>query len=118
MVDLLDSEWEVDVETERLSGESRRTTIWVVVDEGEVFIRSWLGERGRWYRDALRSPGRLTLRVAGQRVPVTARHVDDPALIERCSRALARKYRGDPSTPAMLAPEVLGSTLLLERRTE
>ena len=33
--------------------------IWVVVADDEVFVRSWRGAMGRWYRDlaAVRSPG-------------------------------------------------------------
>jgi hypothetical protein len=25
--------------------------IWVVVADDEVFVRSWLGAKGRWYKD-------------------------------------------------------------------
>ena len=25
--------------------------IWIVVADDEVFVRSWLGAKGRWYRD-------------------------------------------------------------------
>ena len=49
---LLDETKEVRIETRR-DGDSpeHRTIIWVVVVEGEVFVRSVRGQRGRWYRE-------------------------------------------------------------------
>jgi hypothetical protein len=116
LVELLDHEPEVDVETERANGRPRRTTVWVVVDGSQVFIRSWLGERGRWYREALALPERMAVHVAGRRVPVRAVPARDAQSIERCSRGLKAKYPDSPSTPAMVAPAVLGTTLRLEPR--
>jgi hypothetical protein len=40
--------------------------IWVVVADDEVFVRSWLGARGRWYRD-LAAGGPWSLPAAGWR---------------------------------------------------
>ena len=40
--------------------------IWVVVADDEVFVRSWLGPRGRWYRD-LAAGGPATLEFADRR---------------------------------------------------
>ena len=40
--------------------------IWVVVADDEVFVRSWLGAKGRWYRD-LAAGGPATLEFAGRR---------------------------------------------------
>ncbi len=55
---LLDRELEIDIETVRQDGRPKRTTIWIVVDDGEVFVRSWLGDRGHWYRHARVRPTR------------------------------------------------------------
>ena len=41
--------------------------IWVVVADDEVFVRSWLGDKGRWYRD-LATGGPATLEFAGHRL--------------------------------------------------
>jgi hypothetical protein len=38
--------------------------IWVVVDGDDVFVRSWLGTKGRWYKD-LATGGPATLEFAG-----------------------------------------------------
>ena len=41
--------------------------IWIVVAGDEVFVRSWLGARGRWYRD-LKAGGPAILEFAGRRI--------------------------------------------------
>ncbi len=45
--------------------------IWVVVSDDKVFVRSWLGARGRWYKD-LAAGGPAALEFAGRRLPVQA----------------------------------------------
>ena len=45
--------------------------IWVVVEGDGVFVRSWLGARGRWYKD-LAAGGAATLEFTGHRLPVKA----------------------------------------------
>jgi len=45
--------------------------IWVVVADDEVFVRSWRGARGRWYRD-LAAGGPATLEFAGRRQAIQA----------------------------------------------
>ena len=54
---LLDETREVRIETRR-DGDSpeHRTIIWVVVVEGEVFVRSVRGAKGRWYREISSNP--------------------------------------------------------------
>ena len=108
----LTSEAEVDIETTRKHGESRRTTIWVVVDGSDVFIRSVRGSTGRWYRDVSVRP-EAGLWVDGERIPVQAVRASDAESVGRCSDAFARKYAGDLSTPSMIRPETLGTTLRL-----
>ena len=89
-----------------------RTVIRVVVDGGEVFVRSVRGPRGRWYRELLVWPdGALHVRRAS--LAVRAIPAADAASIERCSRALEHKYAGDPALGSMLRPETLPTTLRL-----
>ena len=52
--------------------------IWVVVADDEVFVRSWRGAKGRWYRD-LAAGGPATLEVAGSRLAVQALPASDQA---------------------------------------
>jgi hypothetical protein len=102
----------VVVET-RSGDRSIGTIIWVVVDDGDVFVRSVRGESGRWYQRALADP-EVTLRVGDQRLPFRAVAATDPGSVERVSEALRRKYKPGGSLDSMLHPETLGTTLRLE----
>lgn len=113
-LDLLRGAHEVRIETARGEGAPvHRTIIWVVVDDRDrVLIRTYRGPGSRWYREAL-SSGRCRLLVDGHALEFRLEEADDPERIAACSAALAAKYQGDPSTPAMLRDEVLGTTLQL-----
>ena len=89
--------------------------IWVVVDGEDVFVRSWAGTRGRWYRD-LAAGGPATLEFAGRRLAVQAVPAGDAASIERTSRGILRKYRRSSHTQEMVRAEILPTTLRLEPR--
>jgi hypothetical protein len=112
-LDLLERELEVDIETVSAGQEPHRTTIWVVVEDGVVYVRSWRGAGARWYREIIDEP-RGALHVAGARLPVVALPASDPSSVAACSAGLRRKYTGDPSTPAMVRAEILDTTLRLE----
>ena len=101
-LDLLEREKEVRIETMRPDGSIRRTIIWVLVDQEEVFVRSWKGDRGYWYQAALDAPAAVALTVGEMRLPVTAVLADDPESVERCTQALQRKYKGRASTLSMI----------------
>ena len=45
----IDAAEEVRIETQAPGGDIHRTIIWIMVDDGEVFVRSVNGEDGRWY---------------------------------------------------------------------
>lgn len=102
---------EVVIETRR-GDRSFDTIIWVVVDDGDVFVRSVLGEEGRWYQRALADPN-VALDFGDDRVNFVAVPANDPTSIERTSDALSRKYRGR-SLENMLLPKTLGTTLRLD----
>ncbi len=106
-------EEEVDIETWSAAGEPHRTIVWVVVHDAKVYVRSYRGERGRWYRE-IRTEPHGTLIVAGERVPVQAVPAGDEESIAACSATLERKYADDPALRAMLHPDVLGTTLRLD----
>lgn len=110
----LDAELETDIQTQRPDGSTRQTTIWVLVDRDDVFVRSWKGDRGYWYQSATEPGAQVALIVNGEPRPVTVHTATDPESIERCSAALRRKYAGDPSLAGMLRSEILGTTLRLE----
>lgn len=88
------------------------TIIWVVVDSGDVFVRSVRGESGKWYQRVLANP-EVALRVGDDRLHFQAVAAADPDSVERVSAALRRKYPPGGSLDSMLRPETLGTTLLL-----
>lgn len=105
----------VRIETSAAAGRPlHQATIWVVVDPtGRVLVRSWRGERGRWFRELTANPsGRL--RIGDRWVAIRAEVAADPERVEACSRGLRGKYataRG--SLAEMLVDEVLPTTLEL-----
>jgi len=114
MLRRLDELLEVDIETVRPDGTSRRTVIWIMVDGEDVFVRSWRGDRGYWYQSATEPDANVALIIDGGRVPVTVHDATDDRSIKRASLQLERKYATDASLPGMLRPGVLGTTLRLE----
>jgi hypothetical protein len=89
--------------------------IWITVADDEVFVRSWLGAKGRWYRDlAASSPA--TLEFAGRRIEVRAFPASDTASITRASAEFLRKYEPSPHAREMVRAEILPTTLRLEPR--
>ena len=89
--------------------------IWVVVAGEEVFVRSWRGTKGRWFRD-LAEGGPATLEFAGRRLAVQAIPANEPAAVARASREFLRKYQPSPHAQEMVRAEILPTTLRLEPR--
>jgi hypothetical protein len=117
VLDLLDRAIEVDVVTSRRDGSESRLPIWVVVADGEAYVRSFKGEQGAWYRRA-RADGRATIEAEGRSVPVALEPEDDPEVNRRISEELQRKYgeRSPRPTAIMVNPEVSATTLRLAGR--
>ena len=105
VIHMLDRQREVHVATPR-----KRLPIWAVVVDGEAYVRSYRGERGAWYRRALRE-GRVEIEGIEARVE----HERDPEVNERISDAFRAKYgkRSPGSTDTMVTPEVAATTLRL-----
>jgi hypothetical protein len=101
------------IRTDRHPGSS--VVIWVVVDGDDVFVRSWLGARGRWYRD-LAAGGPATLEFAGSQLAVQAIPAGDPDSIARTSREILQKYRHSSHAQEMVRDEILPTTLRLAPR--
>jgi hypothetical protein len=105
---------EVDIETRRSDDAPvHRTTIWAVVDDGDVFVRSLRGTAGRWYRELTANPAAV-LHVTGEPVPVRAVAAKDPDSIERATAGFRRKYADSPSLDSMIRDEILDTTVRLE----
>jgi hypothetical protein len=101
------------IRTEKHPGSA--VVIWVVAAGDEVFVRSWAGTRGRWYRD-LAAGGPATLEFGGRRLAVQAFPAADPDQVARCSREFLTKYRHSSHAQEMVRDEILATTLRLEPR--
>ena len=112
-LDLLATAKEIRVETRSATGEVHKTIVWPLVRDGVVYLRSYKGPSGRWYREALADPEIALLfdrrRISARAVPAT-----DAMSVEACSAALREKYRRSYSLDAMLDPDVLPTTLRIE----
>jgi hypothetical protein len=106
----------------RRSGRPARVTIWIWGDGRRLYIRSG-GGMGRDWPQNLLAKGHGILYVAGQDIPVRARHVTDPAEARKGAEWIHHKYgaslqasaEGEPLTPAEqatfeLTPESSAST--------
>ncbi len=105
---------EVDIET-RAGPESpvHRTTIWIVVDdEDRALIRTYRGPNSRWYREVVAEPD-CVLHAGRRALPVRAVPAADPDRVEAYSAAMLRKYRSSRSAQAMVADDLLPTTLEL-----
>lgn len=104
----------IQIETKRRSGRPRLTIIWVVVEGGEVFVRSVRGKSGRWYQAAVRD-GEAVVHVDGSAVPVTVHEAADDDSVRRCTEALTQKYRTSrASLASMVRDDILDTTLRIE----
>jgi hypothetical protein len=112
----IDSAREVEIETRRGEGAPvHRTIIWAVVDDGDVYVRSLHGTKGRWYRELMADPAAV-VHVEDDAFPVRAVQATDPESIERTSDALRRKYSDSRALDPMLADDILDTTVRLEPR--
>ena len=103
---------EIDIAPQQETGAvGSLTTIWVVRVGDGIYVRSYRGTAGHWYRAARRTrEGRI--RVAGVERAVTfdADHHTDTATIDAAYRA---KYGRSSYVDTMVTPAVAGTTLRL-----
>jgi len=112
-LELLEGTREIRIETRQPDGPVHSAIIWVVVDGEDVFVRSWLGERARWYREAVANPV-VTIVAGDRRLPAHPVQATDPDSVRRCSDGFLTKYRKSKSAQSMVAEDILDTTLRLE----
>jgi hypothetical protein len=78
----------VEVLTRDADGEARVTTVWLLVQDGEAFLRTG---STTWGGNVERHPD-IALRIGAEEVPVRAEFVRDPATRERVARGFREKY--------------------------
>jgi len=97
LIELIGATRQVEIETQRPSGERRRTIVWIVTDGKDVCVRSVRGSAGRWYRDLVANP-KGALLIGGERVEVRVTPAADPASVPSSAICSER------STAARAAP--------------
>jgi hypothetical protein len=113
-LDLLDGAIEVEARTPRRDGSISSRPIWVVVADGEAYVRSYRGPGGAWYRRA-GDDGRLTLVADQSEIEAAVEPTTDDEVNRRVSDAYRQKYgaRSPGATDTMLDPPVTATTLRL-----
>jgi hypothetical protein len=92
-------------------------TIWVVRLGDELYVRSYRGRGGSWFRAAqARHEGRI--RAGGVEKDVTFVEETDPGVNDRIDAAYRAKYRGYGAhfVNTMVAPEARATTIKLAPR--
>jgi len=113
-LDRLEGAIEIDAVTPRSDGSTSSRPIWVVVVDGDAYVRSYRGPRGAWYRRA-QEDGRLTVVSDGVEIDAAAEPALDDDVNRRVSEAYRAKYgaRSPGSTESMVDPEISQTTLRL-----
>jgi hypothetical protein len=106
---------EIRIETRRGGAEvpAHHTSIWVVVVDDNIYVRSAHGTASRWYQEIRANPA-AAVHIGSQRIPVRAALVTDDATIARVSDEYRRKYRDSPFLPALVRDDISPMTLRLE----
>ncbi|HEY7294619.1 MAG TPA: DUF2255 family protein [Dehalococcoidia bacterium] len=109
---------EVEIAPRRRDGTLRRpVTIWIVRNGDDLYVRSWKGTAGAWYRGTqARHEGRI--QADGVERDVTFVEETDPGINTQIDAAYRSKYRGAGAryVDPMVAPESRATTLKLVPR--
>jgi hypothetical protein len=109
---------ELEIATLRRDGALRSpVTIWVVRVGDDLYVRSYRGRDGSWFRAAqARREGRI--RAGGVEKDVTFVEESDPAINNQIDAAYRAKYRGHGASyvNAMVASEARATTIKLTPR--
>jgi hypothetical protein len=117
-LDRIDAVEELEVASLRADGTLRRpVTIWVVREGDGLYVRSWRGRSGAWYR-GVRERYQGHIRAGGVDKDVAFVAVDDDELGERIDAAYRSKYGryGSSYVKPMTSGETRTTTLRLEPR--
>jgi hypothetical protein len=104
---------EIDVVVPAPGRPDARTPIWIVAVDDDLYVRSWKGEAGIWYRRARRL-GTGSVVADGHEHQVRFTGTDDPGINARIDEAYRRKYGNSSYTQAMIRPPATASTLRVD----
>lgn len=92
------------------------TWIWSVAVDDELYVRSYNGRGGRWYRAAMeQKAGRIT--AAGMTKAVSFDPINGP-INDRIDDAYREKYRGSPYLPPMVGKDARSATVKVTPRED
>ena len=78
----------VEVLTTDEDGSTRETTVWLLVQDGEAYLRTG---HTHWGDNVARS-GSLILRIGDEEIPVRVEFIEDEAMRERLTQGFREKY--------------------------
>ena len=116
LADLLSTTDQIEITTARGDGSPRTwVPIWFVALDDQVFVRSYRGTDGAWYRHATAS-GDATIRTGAGTYQVSVEPIGEAdQLTERIDQAYRTKYARYPSyLPPMLTRQANATTLRLD----
>lgn len=92
------------------------TWIWVVVVDGNLYVRSYNGKNGSWYSAAKRvGYGQVT--VGDITKDVDFEFIDDPMIDTKVNEAYKQKYADSPYVDGLLGEPMQSTTVKLVPRT-
>ena len=108
---------ELEIAVRRRDGTLRKpVTIWVVRVGDQLYVRSYMGRGGAWYRAALANHQGY-IRAGGLEKDVNLIEEPDPAINEQVDAVYRSKYRRSAYMAAMVSSEVRATTLGLVPRS-
>ena len=113
-LDTIGSAAELQIAPRRRDGTLRTpVTIWVVRVGDDLYVRSWRGRGGSWFRGTQAChEGRIA--AGGVEQDVTFVEETDPGINDQIDAAYRTKYRRSASyVPPMISPEARATTLRL-----
>jgi hypothetical protein len=108
---------ELEIAPRRGDGTLRKVvTIWVVRVDDDLYVRSWRGRSGAWFRAAqAHHEGRI--RAGGVKKDIIFVEETDPSINDQIDAAYHTKYcRYASYVPPMISPEARATTLKLVPR--
>ena len=105
---------EVQVVVPAPGREPVRVPIWVVAVGADLYVRSWKGADGVWYKRAKRY-GTGTIVAGDAEHAVRFTPIGEPALEAAIDAAFRAKYGSSAYTEAMIGPPAAGTTMRLDR---
>jgi hypothetical protein len=98
--------------TKEEDGAPRETTVWLVVIDGQGYVRT--GDT-HWHQNIVREP-QIGIRIAEKEYPVRAAHVTDPALRAKVHAAMREKYGFSDTFVGWFSNEEAAQIMRLEPR--